>query len=124
MSRATEKDQEGKGKKIEAMVATWSDEDLDASTDSQEKDNLCLMAHGKEAKEVIVEEENSFSIDELELAYSHFLEKYRKLRHDNKDLKKKIEQYAHDSSSCFECVFLKEEIDRLNDLIIERENHE
>ena len=67
-----------KNKKTRAMIATWSDEESDSSSKSEEdgRDNLCLMAHGNEAKEVSLEEENSFSIHELELAYSHLLEKY------------------------------------------------
>ena len=104
-------------RKARAMVVTWSDEESDSSTKSEEegRDNLCLMAHGKEVEEVSLEEENSFSIDELELAYSHLLEKYRRMKHDNKDLKKKIKTYAYDSTPCSECSLLEKEIEKLND---------
>ena len=104
-----------KGRKERAMVATWSDEKSDSSTESEEEgsNNLCLMAHGNEVEEVSIEEENS-SIDELELSYSHLLEKYRRMKHDNKDLKKKIETYVHDSTPCSKCSLLEKE----------RENHE
>ena len=80
-----------RGRKARAMVATQSDEQSDSSTESKEegRDNLCLMALASEVEEVS-HEENSFSIDKLELAYSHLLEKYSRLKHDNKDLKKKI----------------------------------
>ena len=79
-----------KGRKARAMVATLSDEESDSSTESEEegRNNLCLMAHANEVEEVS-HEENSFSLDELELAYSHLLEKYSRLKHDNKDLKRK-----------------------------------
>ena len=72
------------------------------------------MAHGNEVEEVSLEE-NSFSIDELELAYSHLLEKYSRLKHDNKELKKKIKTYVHDSTPCSECTLLEKEIEKLND---------
>ena len=103
-------------KKARAMVATWSDEESDSSTESEEegRNNLCLMAHGNEVEEVSLEE-NSFSINELELAYSHLLEKYSRLKHDNKDLKKKIETYVHDSTPCTECSLLEKERENLND---------
>ena len=54
-----------KSKKTRAMVATWSDEESDDSTNSQEedKDASCLMAHGNEVEEVNMKEEESFSID-------------------------------------------------------------
>ena len=79
-----------KGKKTRAMVATWSDEESDDSTSFQEedKDNFCLMTHGNEVEEVNIEEEESFSIDQWELADSVLLEKYRKMKHDNKCLKR------------------------------------
>ena len=66
------------------------------------------MAHANEVEEVS-HEENSFSIDELELTYSHLLEKYSKLKHDNKDLKKKIKTYVHDSTPCSKCSLLERE---------------
>ena len=72
------------------------------------------MTHANEIEEVS-HEENSFSIDELELAYSHLLEKYSRLKYDNKDLKKKIETYVHDSTSCSKRSLLKNEIEKLND---------
>ena len=72
------------------------------------------MAHANEVEEVS-HEENSFSIDELELAYSHLLEKYSRLKHDNKDLRKKIETYVHDSTSYSKCSLLENEIEKLND---------
>ena len=105
-----------KNKKTRAMVTIWSDEESDSSSESEEdgRENFCLMAHEKEAKEVSLEEENSFSIDELKLAYSHLLEKYRRMKHDNKDLKKKIKTYVHDSTPCSKCSLLEKE----------RENHE
>ena len=72
------------------------------------------MAHANEVEEVS-HEENSFSLGELELAYSHLLEKYSGLKYDNKDLKKKIETYVHDSTPCSKCNLLKKEIEKLND---------
>ena len=72
------------------------------------------MTHANEVEEVS-HEENSFSIDELELAYSHLLEKYSRLKYDNKDLKKKIEIYVHDSTPCSKCGLLENEIEKLND---------
>ena len=105
-----------KGKKAKAMVATWSDEESDSSTESEEEGptNLCLMAHANEVEEVS-SEENSFSLDELEIAYSHLLEKYSKLKHDNRDLKRKIETYVYNSTSCSKCNVLENEIENLND---------
>ena len=39
--------------KSKAMVATWSDEDSDTSSSSEDQmDNLCLMAHGGNSCEV------------------------------------------------------------------------
>ena len=40
------------------MVATWSDEESDNSTNLQDedKDVVCLMAHGNEVEEVNMEE--------------------------------------------------------------------
>ena len=41
------------------MVATWSDEDSDASSLSEDQmDNLCLMAHEGNSYEVTSETEN------------------------------------------------------------------
>ena len=73
------------------------------------------MAHEKKVEEVSIEEEDSFSNDQWELAYSTLLEKYKKMKHDNKSLKRKIELYVHDSSLCFECGMFKEKIKKLND---------
>ena len=42
------------------------------------------MAHGKVVEEVSFEEEDSFSNDQWELAYSTLLEKYKKIKHDKK----------------------------------------
>ena len=69
-----------RGRKARAMVATWSDEELDSSIESEEegRNNPCLMAHENEVEEVSLEE-NSFSIDELEITYSHLLEKYSRM---------------------------------------------
>ena len=55
-----------RSKKARAMVATWSDEESDSSTESEEeeRDNLCLMAHGKEVEEVSFEEEDFFCNDQ------------------------------------------------------------
>ena len=47
-----------RSKKTRPMVATWSDEESDLSTESkkEERDNLCLMAHGREVEEVSFED--------------------------------------------------------------------
>ena len=75
------------------------------------------MAHRNEVEEVNTEEEEEeyFSINQWELAYSILLEKYKKVKHDNKCLKKKIKMYVHDSSPCYECILLKEELKKLHD---------
>ena len=44
------------------------------------------------------------------------------MKYDNKGLTKKIEVYAHDLSPYFECVLLKEEIEKLNDRNLEKDN--
>ena len=106
-----------RSKKTRAMVATWSDKESDSSTESEEeeRDNLYLMTNGKEIEKVSFEKEDFFSNDQWELAYSTLFEKYKRRKHDNKNLKRKIEFYVHDSSPCFECVAFKEEIEKLND---------
>ena len=73
------------------------------------------MADGKEVEEVSFEEEDSFANNQWELAYSTLLEKYKKIKHDSKSLKRKIELYVHYASPYFECVMPKEEIEKLND---------
>ena len=70
------------------MVATWSDEDSDTSSSSEDqKDNLCLMALEDNSYEVNFELE-SVSNEQWEEAYELLYEKFKNLKQENKMLKK------------------------------------
>ena len=66
--------------KNKAMVATWSDEDSDTSSSSEDqKDNLCLMAIGGDSCEVNFELE-FVSNEQWEEAYELLYEKFKNLK--------------------------------------------
>ena len=53
MSRITKKYKKNNFRKPKAMVATWSDEELDSSQESEDQvANICLMAHEDDSSEV------------------------------------------------------------------------
>ena len=85
MQRKIKKEKHHKRK---AMIATWSDEESDSSTQSESPDeNLCLMAHEGNSDEVTSETKNILN-EQWEEAYEMLCEEFKTLRHENKLLKK------------------------------------
>ena len=69
-----------KFRKAKAMVATWSDEDLDSSEEREDqRENICLMAIEDNSSEVN-SELDSITIDQWETLYENIYSKYKKLK--------------------------------------------
>ena len=79
-----------KVKRPNTMLVTWSDEELDSSSGSEDQvANLCLMAHEDNSSEVN-SKIDSITTKQWEEFYKNLDTKYKKLKYENKSLKVKI----------------------------------
>ena len=69
------------------MLATWSNEESDSSSRSEDQvANLYLMAYEDNSSEVN-SEIDSITVEQWEELYKNLYTKYKKLKHVNKSLK-------------------------------------
>ena len=93
------------------MVATWRDDDSQEKSSQGLDDlinDLCLMANEDEVNTEL----DFISNEKWELAYLALYDKYKKMKSENKALKKKIENIVHDTSND----------DQVHALIVENQN--
>ena len=98
------------------MVATWSNDDTSSyshtSTSNQDSDGeLCFMAF-EDDREEVNSNSRSLSPQEWEEAYELLHKKYSILKRENKSLKHKITECAHDTTLLDELELCKKMLEK------------
>ena len=77
------------------MVATRSDKESDSSQESEDQmANICLMAQEDDSSKVN-SKLDTITIEQWDVLYENIYTKYKKLKHENKSLKTKLDDLEH-----------------------------